>query len=102
MEDAGVSPDQVDGLVIVEDTSTGSWWPEDEPVPADFLAAFQQTDDAMDGLARISIQWLLKNMPVLTAVKFAMTATVCMSAALAAAIQAVGDGLIHICLVLKG
>jgi acetyl-CoA acetyltransferase len=102
MEDAGVSPDQVDGLVIIEDTSTGSTWPEDELVPADFLAAFHQTDNPMDGLARLSIEWLLKNMPELTAVKFVMTTKVCMSAALTAAIQAVGDGRTHTCLVLKG
>src|SRR5580692_5438052 len=40
MEDAGVAPEQVDGLVIDRETSTGSRWPTDQPVPTDFLESF--------------------------------------------------------------
>jgi acetyl-CoA acetyltransferase len=102
MEDAGVTPDEVDGLALNLGTSNGSLWPKDRPIPEDFLAAFTQTDDPLDGIAKLSIEWLLKNMPELKNIQFVMTAEVCMSAALTAAVQAVGDGLTHTCLVLKG
>ena len=61
--DAGVTPDQVDGLVLAPDTTTGSFWPQGQPIPEDFLAAFEQTDNPLDGLARLSTDWVLKNMP---------------------------------------
>ena len=32
IEDAGVSPDQIDGLVLAAETTTGAHWPEDQPV----------------------------------------------------------------------
>ena len=51
LDDAGLSAEQVDGMVVVPDCSTGSFWPDDEPIPADFLARFQHTDDLTDGLA---------------------------------------------------
>ncbi|MDP6799174.1 MAG: hypothetical protein QF744_05010 [SAR202 cluster bacterium] len=101
MEDAGVSPDQVDGLVVVPETTTGANWPEGKPIPMDVVNAFNTTSDPLDGVAQLSTEWLLKNMPELTSVKFTMYAPVCMSAALAVAAQAVGDGLTHTCLVLK-
>jgi len=102
IEDAGVSPDQVDGLVLDTTTTTGAHWPADRPIPQDVVQAFQQTDDPLDGIAKLSAEWLLKNMPELTNVKFTMVAPVCMSNALVVAAQAVGDGLTHTCLVLKG
>ena len=43
MEDAGVSPDQVDGLVICPVTTTGAFWPDDKPVPMDVVNAFNPT-----------------------------------------------------------
>jgi acetyl-CoA acetyltransferase len=100
--DAGVAPDQVDGLVLARETSLGSPWPAHQPVPENFLAAFEPTADPMDGLAQLSPEWLLKNMPELTNVKFVMIAQACMSMALAAAIQAVGQGLANVCIALKG
>lgn len=100
--DAGVSPDQVDGLVFDPETSTGAYWPADQPVPADFLAAFEQTRDPMDGLAQLSPEWLLKNMPELTNVKFVMLASHCMSMAVAATVEAVGRGMTNVCIALKG
>src|SRR5689334_20178116 len=51
MDDAGVTPDQIDGLVLCPDTTTGSYWPEGKQVPEDFLAMFKQTDDVLDGIA---------------------------------------------------
>ena len=74
IEDAGVSPDQVDGLVLVPVTTTGAHWPEDTPVPADVVNAFNPTDNPLDGIGQLSAEWLLKNMPELTNVKFTMNA----------------------------
>ena len=54
IEDAGVAPGEVDGLVFDSSTTTGAFWPEDEPVPADFLAAFENTSDPFDGLIKLS------------------------------------------------
>ena len=102
MADAGVSPDQVDGLVLVPATTTGANWPEGKPAPMDVVNAFNPTDDPLDGIAQLSAEWLLKNMPELENVKFTMYGPGCMSAAIVVAAQAVGAGLTHTCLVLKG
>jgi acetyl-CoA acetyltransferase len=102
MEDAGVSPDQVDGLVVVPETTTGAYWPVGKPIPEDFLIAFRPTNDPLDGIAKLSAEWLLKNMPELKNVKFTMYGPGCMSNAICVAAQAVGDGLAHTCLVVKG
>jgi len=102
IEDAGVSPDQVDGLVLIPVTTTGAFWPEGRPVPMDVVNAFNPTSDPLDGLAKLSAEWILKNMPELENVRFTMHAPGCMSAAIVVAAQAVGDGLTHTCLVLKG
>lgn len=102
IEDAGVSPDQVDGIVLDTVTTTGAHWPADRPIPQDVVEAYNQTDDPLDGIAKLSAEWLLKNMPELTNVKFTMVGPGCMSNALVVAAQAVGDGLCHTTLVLKG
>ncbi|MGQ4808474.1 hypothetical protein NKDENANG_01857 [Candidatus Entotheonellaceae bacterium PAL068K] len=101
IEDAGVSPDQVDGLVIVPETTTGAYWPAGKPVPMDVVNAFKPTSDPLDGIAKLSAEWLLKNMPELKNVTFTMYGPGCMSNALVVAAQAVGDGLTHTCLMLK-
>jgi acetyl-CoA acetyltransferase len=101
IEDAGVSPDQIDGLVIVPVTTTGAFWPEDTPVPMDIVNSFNRTGDPLDGIAQLSAEWLLNNMPELTNVNFTMYGAGCMSNALNVASQAIGDGLTHTCLVLK-
>lgn len=100
--DAGVSPSEVDGLVFVDSTQSGSSWPTSEPVPENFLRAFKQTDDPLDGLSKLSGEWLLKNMPELTNVKFVMQAPACMSMSLTAAIEAVGRGMTKNCIAVKG
>ena len=93
IEDAGVNPADVDGIVFDPDTTTGAFWPEDEPVPADFLAAYQNTSDPFDGLIKLSAEWLVKNMPELTGLKFVIAASICMSMAAVSAIEAVGRGM---------
>jgi acetyl-CoA acetyltransferase len=102
IEDAGVSPDQVDGLVVVPETTTGAYWPQGRPVPKDIVNAFNPTSDPLDGIAKLSAEWIVKNMPELTNLKFTMYGPGCMSNAICVAAQAVGDGLTHTCLVLKG
>ncbi len=102
IEDAGVAPAEVDGIVFDAGTTTGAWWPEGEPVPADFLAAFENTSDPFDGLIQLSAEWLVKNLPELTGLKFVMTAPGCMSRAAAAAAEAVGRGMGQVVLSVKG
>ena len=101
MEDAGVTPDQVDGMVIVPAATTGDRWSPTHAVPEDFGSTYELTDNLNDGLSSMSAEWLLKNMPELTNVKFTMHASTCMSDAVVVAAQAVGDGLTNTCLVLK-
>ena len=102
IEDAGVSPDQIDGLVLAPVTTTGAHWPEDRPIPTDIVNAYNQTGDPLDGIAKLSAEWLLKNMPELVNVKFTMYGPTCMSNAIVVAAQAVGEGRAQNCLVLKG
>ncbi len=102
IEDAGVAPEQVDGLVLCADTSTGSFWPADQPIPEDFRAAFETTGNPHDGLDRLSAEWILKNMPELKNVTVTMTAVACMSMVLAATVEAVGRGLATTCVAVKG
>ena len=101
IEDAGVSPDQIDGLVIDPVTTTGAHWEAGDPIPMDIVNAYNPTDDPLDGIAKLSCEWLLKNMPELTTVKFTMYGTGGVSHAIVVAAQAVGDGLTNTCLVLK-
>ena len=101
IQDAGVSPDQIDGLVLDPVTTTGAYWPKGSPVPMDVVNAFNPTDDPLDGIAKLSAEWILKNMPELTNITFSMNGPVCMSNAIVVAAQAVGDGLTNTCLVLK-
>ena len=67
----------------------------------DVVNAYNPTDDPLDGIAKLSAEWILKNMPELTNVKFTMYGTGCMSHAIVVAAQAVGEGRTHTCLVLK-
>ena len=103
IEDAGVSPDQIDGLVIDPVTNPGAHWEEDEPIPMDVVNAFNPSDDPLDGIAQLSTEWILNNVPALTNVKFTAYANhSCVSDCICIAAQAVGDGLTHTCLVVKG
>ncbi|MBI4282119.1 MAG: thiolase family protein [Chloroflexi bacterium] len=102
MQDAGVSPDQVDGLVLPPAATTGDLWSFTRPIPEDFARTYQLTNNPDDGISSMSADWILKNMPELKNVKFTMHAGGCMSQAIVVAAQAVGSGLTHTCLVLKG
>jgi acetyl-CoA acetyltransferase len=102
LEDAGVSPGQVDGLVMTRETATGSPWPPGDPIPEDFTRAFKPGVLPLDGITGMSSEWILNNMPELTNVKFTMYGPGCISRALVVAAQAVGEGLTETCLVMRG
>ncbi|MBI3325097.1 MAG: hypothetical protein HYZ81_00110 [Nitrospinae bacterium] len=103
MEDAGVSPADVDGLVLDQGTTTGAHWPEGRDIPADWNTFFPaKGDNVNDGMDRLSHAWILGNMPELSNVTFTMQGPGCMSNAVVVAAEAVARGLTHTCLVLKG
>lgn len=101
IEDAGVRPDQVDGLVMDSSTTTGASWPEGRPIPEDFQKAFKPGANPVDGISALSTEWITANMPELTNLKFMMYGPGCMSNAICVAAQAVGESLTNTCLVLK-
>ena len=101
IEDAGITPDQVDGLVLDPSTTTGAWWPEGDPLPEDVLSQFQPGENPMDGVASLSGDWILNNMPELSNVTFKMNGPVCMSNSICVAAESVGRGLTSVCLVVK-
>ena len=108
IEDAGVSPDQIDGLVVVPDTTTGrfDWppvWPDGRDIPAEMEAAgFKHTDNPRDGMAGLSVDWILQNMPELTNVKFTAHVPSDTAPALIGAIEAINHDHTQVCLVVKG
>jgi acetyl-CoA acetyltransferase len=101
IEDAGVNPADVDGIVFDPSTTTGAFWPEGEPVPSDFLSAFRNTTDPFDGLIQLSAEWLVLNMPELTGLKWVSAASVCMSMVAVSAIEAVGRGMGQVVVAVK-
>lgn len=100
--DAGVNPEEIDGLVMDSTTTTGAHWVAGDPIPKDFAEYFKPSSDPLDGLAKLSSEWILNNMPELKNVKFTMYGPGCMSNSIVVAAQAIGDGLTNTCLVLKG
>ena len=101
IEDAGVDPAEVDGLVIDPHTTTGAFWPAGDPLPMSVIETYEQTDEPLDGITQLSAEWVLKNTPELTGVNFTMNGVGCMSRAITVAAQAIGDGMAHTCLVVK-
>jgi len=93
IEDAGVSPDPIDGLVLDLVTTTGAYWREGRHIPMNIVNVLNPTNDPLDGIAKLNAEWILKNMPELTNVKFTMNTTGYMSHAIVVAAQAVGYGL---------
>ena len=93
LEDAGVKPEQIDGVVAVP-TGLGDPWGPDRPY-------FAPPHDSEDGLSGVSADWLIQNLPGLKNVQFTMHAPGCISNAMNVAAQAVGDGLAHTVLVLR-
>ena len=91
LDDAGVSPDQVDGVVSVP-LGLGDVW---APRPY-----FDPPYDSEDGLSGVSADWVVKNTG-LKNVTFTMHGPGCISNAMCVAAQAVGDGLANTVLVVR-
>jgi hypothetical protein len=98
--DAGVDPSTIDGLVFDSTTTTGAYW-DNRPIPPDHAEMWKSTNDPLDGIAKLSDEWIIKNMPELTNVKFTMIGPGCMSNCVVVAAEAIGRGLTSTCLVVK-
>lgn len=92
LDEAGISVDDVDGVVSCPDGMGDRWEPREY---------FDPPYDSEDGLSGVSADWLVKNMG-LKNVKTTYHAPGCMSTALTAAAQVVGDGEAHTVLVIRG
>lgn len=93
MDDAGVTPDQIDGVVAVPTGLGDPWSGTGNPY-------FAPPYDSEDGLSGVSADWLVNNLG-LKNVNFTTHAPGCMSNAMNVAAQAVGDGQTHTTLVLR-
>jgi hypothetical protein len=100
IEDAGIDPATIDGLVMDTSTTTGAYW-DNRPIPEDFAKTYNSTDDPLDGIAKLSSEWILKNVPELSNVTFTMYGPGCMSNCVVVAAEAIGRGLTKTCLVVK-
>ncbi|MDE0422708.1 MAG: thiolase family protein [Gammaproteobacteria bacterium] len=101
IDDAGVDPADIDGLVMDPSTTTGAFWPKGKPLPWEAINAYNRTDDPLDGITGLSAEWILANMPQLNRIEFTTYGVGCMSNAICVAAQAIGNGRAHTCLVLK-
>ncbi|MYD65256.1 MAG: hypothetical protein F4X26_04630 [Chloroflexi bacterium] len=101
IEDAGISPSDVDGLVLDRSTTTGAWWPEGDPLPEDVISQFQPGVEPFDGIAALSSEWILNNMPELDNVTFTMYGPGCMSNVICVASEAIGRGLANTVVLVK-
>jgi acetyl-CoA acetyltransferase len=99
LDDAGISAEDVDGLVVTTSGTGDPWAPR--PIPEDFAKRFQLTDNRNDGLSMMSAEWMVKNMPGLKNVKAAYHVSSCVSEALAVGAQMVGDGLCNNLLIVR-
>ncbi|MBI4282453.1 MAG: thiolase family protein [Chloroflexi bacterium] len=96
LEDAGLRPDDIDGVVSAPWGQVEDWAPR--PLPDDWAKTYQSTGNPEDGITRVSADWVVKNMG-LKNVKFADSSPSMISYALDFAAQAVGDGKTEVCLV---
>ncbi len=92
LDEAGISRDDVDGVVACPQGMGDVWAPR---------PYFAPPYDTEDGLSGVSADWLVKNMG-LDNVKVTYHAPGCMSTALVAAAQVVGDGEAETVLVVRG
>ena len=101
LEDAGVNPEDVDGVVSSPNGMGEGWAPR--PIPEDFVKAYVPTEgDPNDGITGASADWIVRNTPGMDNVNFTMHGPSCISNALVVAAQAVGDGQANTCLVVRG
>ena len=102
IEDAGIRPEEVDGLVMTAESTMGAPTDPNTPPPQGWEKAFKMASFPQAGITRGDIDWLLLNMPELKNVKFTMYGVNCMSVSFVTAAEAVARGLAHTCLVVRG
>ena len=102
IEDAGIPPDQIDGLVLTPDSTTGISNDPNTPPPDGWDKVFKMASFPQAGITRGDIEWILLNMPELKNVKFTMNGPTCMSVSFVTAAEAVARGLTQTCLVVRG
>jgi len=90
LDDAGLTADQIDGVVAVPSGLGGPWGGP----------YFDPPYDSEDGLSGVSADWIIKNYG-LPNVNFSMHAPGCTSNAMCVAAQSVGDGQAKTLLVLR-
>ena len=100
--DAGISPDEIDGLVLTPESTTGASNDPNTPPPPGWEQHFKMASFPQAGITRGDIDWILLNMPELKNVKFMMNGPICMSVSFVAAAEAVARGLTRTCLVVRG
>ena len=99
LEDAGITADQVDG-VVTSPGGLGEAWAR-RPVPEDFAKTYKMTEgNNEDGITQMSADFRVRNMPELRNVQFTMHGPGCHSNALCVASEAVGRGMAHTVIVL--
>jgi len=102
IEDAGISPDEIDGILITPESTTGVSNDPNTPPPPGWTDVFKMASFPQAGITRGDIDWILANMPELKNVKFGMNGNGCMSVSFVAAAEAVARGLTKTCLVVRG
>lgn len=102
IEDAGISPSEIDGLIITPESTTGVSNDPNTPPPEGWDQVFKMVDYPQAGITRGDIDWILVNMPELSNVKFTMEGRGCMSVSFTTAAEAVARGLTQTCLVVRG
>ena len=98
LEDAGLKPEEVDGLLQCPNSMAGAanggsaanWGP--------YRPYFPPPYDSEDGLTIVSGKWMLNNMPELSNVKYAPEVVPDIGDGLGMAAQAVADGLCNVAL----
>ena len=97
MQDAGVTSDQVDGILVCQDTISGpTGGTESNWAPRPYL---DPPYDSEWGLTRIKAEWLMQQMEFPN-VRYAPNCFLMPGEMFGQAAQAVGDGLCHTCLVI--
>ena len=97
MDEAGVTPDQIDGVICCDShIAGGSGGSASQWAPRPY---FDPPYDSELGLTLVNAKWLISQMG-LPNVKFAPTGLPTISEMVGMAAQAVGDGVCHTCLVI--
>ncbi|MBF8299456.1 MAG: putative thiolase [Dehalococcoidia bacterium] len=95
MADAGVKPEDVDGLLCCPENGDGSGGPAGKWAPRPYFSA---PYDSEDGLSIITPQWLTKN-GKLPAIKYAPENCPAIGEMMGMAAQVIAEGRCHTCLV---